>query len=392
VTALTWSAAADNQKLPASERAAARNALANSMTNFMRAARILVDQNVGAQLHKALTATQQGGTPKNPVTKPALIPTIRTEIGKEPFFTNESSLRLQQFFRYYEWAQTELATVLSEYYLLGGPCFLDTNVAGCPNPSKPDPLNAAVEVRKIRDNIALQARAMPASILNPGVFIDTSTNRMWAVEPQYRAGAQIPGLGIRCQAQAPISRECVAATLNSFPNPNQFGSVVPVSLPGVSGSAAWAVPAMAQLQNLLGRRGKEDPVAWLRKTFGISFDQRPGRFPGYNPDKLTHRISLWARDRFYISYTRRNIFQEWRMRPSADQLLLVPCQGGRCVRRLRNLQPMDLDEVTVANNCSDPGFLRPDLLTGRNCIGEPSTGGFILWLRDTTPPERAQYW
>jgi hypothetical protein len=398
VTALKWSTAAANQNLPASEREAARNALPNSMTNFMRAARNLVDQNVGAQLHKALTA-QQGGTAQNPATAPALIPTIRREIGKEPFFTNESSRRLQQFFRYYEWAQTELATILSEYYLLGGPCFLDTNVAGCPNPSKPDPLNAAAEVRRIQENIAAQARAMPPSILDPGAFIDTRTNLMWAVEPQYRPAALIPGLGIRCLAQAPISRECVSAVLNSYPNPNQFGNVVPLTLPGVSGSATWSVPAAKQLQNLLAQRGGgEDPVAWLKKTFGVNFEQRKvppssvDRFPGYNPDKLTHRIALWSRDRFQISYTRRHIFDEWQMTPAADLLLLVPCQGGRCLRRLRNLQPLDFDELEVAHGCQDPGFLRPDLLTGRRCIAEPSTGGFILWLRDTTPTERAQYW
>jgi hypothetical protein len=48
--------------------------------------------------------------------------------------------------------------------------------------------------------------------------------------------------------------------------------------------------------------------------------------------------------------------------------------------------------VTVANDCLESGFLRPDLLTGNRCIAEPSTGGFIFWLRDTTQTERAQYW
>ena len=399
VTALRWATAANNQNLSASERASASNALANSVTNFMRAARGMVDQNVAAQLNKALTA-QQGGTAQNPVTAPALIPTVRREIGKERFFTNESSRRLQQFFRYYEWAQTELATVLTEYYMLGGPCYLDSSVAGCASPPKPDPLNAQTEVKRIQDNIAAQARAMPASTLDAGAFIDTTTKFMWAVEPQYRAASQMPGFGYRCLAQAPISRDCVSAELTSFPNPNQFGNVVPVSLPGVSGYVPWSVPATGQLQNLLAQRGKgEDPVAWLRKTFGISFDQRKvpssygDRFPGYNPAKLTHRISLWARDGYQMSYSRSNVFSAWHIDLTAQQLLLVPCQGGQCVRAQRNLQPTDLDRVPVAHDCLEPAsFSRPDKLTGARCIAEPATGGFILWLRPTAPTELAQYW
>jgi hypothetical protein len=395
-----WAAKAENKDLPAEDRKEASDAFPNSMKTFMQSADNLVNHNVRNHLHEALITEQRGGTgtPQNPVEGPALIPAVRKEIGKERFFTNGSSRRLRQFFSYYEWAQTELATVMTEFYTAGGPTCV-TASTNC----KKDSGNAKLQVNTIKANIAAQERAMPKPI-DERVFIDTKTNLMWGVEPQYRPAAHIPGYGIICRAQAPISRDCVSAELTSFPNPNQFFTIVPPSLPGVvpastsnptgTGPVSWSVPAVAQLQNLLAQRGQgEDPVAWLKNTFGVSFDLRVGDPTGYRPDRLTHRISLWARDGFQWTYRRSNVFSKWHLNPTAQQLLLVPCQGGRCVRGGRNLGPLDLDQVSVAHDCLEPAsFLRPDKLTGRDCVAEPSTGGFILFLRGTTATERGQYW
>ncbi len=405
-TAAMWAAQAENEKLPAKQRAEARTSYPNSMDTFLSGvASTLVNGNVRNHLNDALITAQRSGTGDertDPIEGPALIPAVRMKIGKEPFFTNGSSRRLRQFFSYYEWAQTELATVMYEFNMAGGNCALKNSSNNC----TPDSGNAKLEVGKIQNNIAAQDRAMPRSSLDPGVFIDTKTNLMWGVNPQYRSAAQMPGFGIICKAQAPISRNCVSAVLASFPNPNQFGSIVPVSLPGLAasstsnptgtGSVNWSVPATGQLRNLFAARDRgEDPVAWLKKTLGVSFDEgvRGGRFPGYNPDKLTHRVSLWARDGFEWTISRRNVFSSWHLNPTAQQLLLVPCQGGRCVRAQRNLQPLDFDQVPVAHDCLEPASVsRPDKLTGKGCVAEPSTGGFILYLRDTTPTERGQYW
>jgi hypothetical protein len=54
---------------------------------------------------------------------------------------------------------------------------------------------------------------------------------------------------------------------------------------------------------------------------------------------------------------------------------------------------MNRNSKSVADNChEDYSFTPPDRVRGVGCTAEPSTGGFILFLRDTTPTERGQYW
>jgi hypothetical protein len=130
---LMWAGVVEDTKQTPEKRAAARTSLDNSTLQFLRGAQDL--QNEERQLNQALT-DEQTGTIKNPVGGPALIPAVRALVGNERFFTNESSEKIRGFFRYYEWAQTNLATVRTEFYLLGGECAKNRLEQAKPDPGQ----------------------------------------------------------------------------------------------------------------------------------------------------------------------------------------------------------------------------------------------------------------
>ena len=68
----------------------------------------------------------------------------------------DSSEKIRDFFRYYEWAQTELATVLTEYYMVGGDCALVKLTQGKENDCEPDRGSANDQVEQISADIGRQ--------------------------------------------------------------------------------------------------------------------------------------------------------------------------------------------------------------------------------------------
>ena len=112
---------ANDTSLSDTERQKARRSYHTARYEFIEQAKQLSPVGEGgaiAKLHQALVREQFAAGVK----RSALIPGIREELGKQRFFTNQSSKTIDAFFSYYESAQVALAAVLTEYYTLGGPC------------------------------------------------------------------------------------------------------------------------------------------------------------------------------------------------------------------------------------------------------------------------------
>jgi hypothetical protein len=291
---------------------------------------------LGLRLHTALARHQATRAPGG---APALLPGVRRTIGAERFFTHASSLRIREFFAFYEVNETRLAELLSEYHVLR------------------DELATATErVREIKsDFLPPQRRALPPRNLDRLVFIDTTSKLMWGVEPAPRSAAQIVGSGFsECSPSVLGARTCVLRSNAQF-----------------AGFSDWQMPTAKQATGLFAGLGDDDPIDWLKRV-GVHFD--PTRIPGkFRPQQ---DVALWVRDTFKRYGGSTGSIH-------AELLVLKPGPGYE-----KTLTPPTLHSQQIANGCVFGPVANPP-----KCSGPQATaGGFILWVRPTTSEERAQYW
>jgi hypothetical protein len=382
--ALEHAKKADNKALTDQERAKERRSFNSSMAEFLDDAHKLVQDNVAAKLNSALIDYQEEGDPRNPVKKPALLTQLRRRIAGEKFLTTEKSARIREFFRYYQWAQVRLATVLTEYYMLGGPCTWSPPANYCDKskPAEADPGRAEDRVAAIKANIELQrvAAGLPKKYLDEAplegrVFIDVKSNFMWGIEPTYRSSAQITrygsfrGCGVRKQ-DYPEGPTCRLDARDRFAGYD------------------WVVPSMAEAKTLFnGRDG--DPISWL-KTAGVTFNNRNGtRFPGYRPNQLSSQVALWMRDGWSLGVpSRSTIFDDY-TRDLDDVILELADRDGRPYGSPQEFQRPVGFFCPVHQSLSPyyPIYNAPDCKRPNE-----SVGGFILWVRSTTAADREDYY
>ena len=381
-SALEKAKMADNQQLTEQQREEMRIAFQTRMKEFLNGAKKLAEDRIAAKLNEALVDHQEVADLKNPEKRPALIPALRRTVAAERFLTAAVAQRMRAFFEYYEWWQTRLAAVLSEYYVLGGPCaWSDAWVS--PQKCKPDTVTAKDRISEIKSNIDAQRAlaGMPRKSLGQEpfqgrVFIDTKNDLMWDFEPTYRSSAKITQYGAfhECGMSVidyPHGPGCQLAAQDQF-----------------AGRADWFAPLKRQAKSLFdGQQG--DSIAWMR-SIGVTFNNTANtRFPGYGGAKLASRAALWLRDTWHIGPpTRPTIFDKYTRDLQADLLELSDRDGTP----YRNPQ---LNGRVVARECPVhqslipyyPIFSKPDC---RN--PDQSVGGFILWVRGVTAAERADYY
>ena len=309
-----------------------QRAVTAAVNEFVEDAKKL--RGVALELHSSLTQTQPEGAL-------ALLPGVRRKIGNERFFTANSSRRIRAFFAHYEWWQTRLAELLSEYHTLDG---------------APD--TALQRVREIRnDFLPVQRRALPTGNLSSQVFVDTKTKLMWGVAPLYRSAAQIPAYGFT---------ECGGANVLGIDRCSLNATA------NFAGYSNWRLPTEEQAMGLFSDRGGADPVDWLAGA-GVRFDGSPG----FNPAQLEQRISLWLRDKFLV--TKRGTLRPYKT-IDARVLVLKPGRGWE-----NDIKPPQTHSMGVAANCNNNNT--------SSCSGfNERGGGFFLWVRPTTPAELSQYW
>ena len=385
--ALEHAKKADNKALSEQERAKERRSFHSSMAEFLDAAHKLVRDNVIAKLNAALIDYQEEGDPRNPVKKPALLTQLRRKIAGEKFLTAEKSARIRQFFKYYEWAQVRLATVLTEYYMLGGPCTWSPPANYCDNPAppkapEPDLGRAEDRVSAIEANIELQRQAagLPKKYLDEAplrdrVFIDVKSNYMWGIEPVFRSSAQITrygnfrGCGVS-KRDYPESATCRLDAKDQFAGYN------------------WVVPSMAEARTLFaGSDG--NPISWLR-TAGVTFDNGNGwRFPGYRPKQLSSQVALWLRDGWSLGTPSRTTIFDSYTRDIDDVILELADRDGNPYGRPQETQRPAAFFCPVHQSLSPyyPIYNAPDCKRPNE-----SVGGFILWVRATTAADRTDYY
>jgi hypothetical protein len=372
------------------ERKAELRAFNTRRAEFITGAKKLVEDNVVAKLNDALTDHQEAGDQRNPEKKPALLPALRRRLAGERFLTAEVARRIRAFFEYYEWWQTRLAAVLSEYYMLGGPCLWATPgttlAEGCTRPPLPDSESARESVTAIKANIEKQRAiaGMPAKYLGEEpikgrAFIDPKSGYMWGVEPAYRGAAQITRTGnySGCGGSVinyPVSSNCQLAATNQF-----------------AGYSNWVVPDLNQALSLFdGQRGTAR--SWLEKV-GVTFDNTSTpngtRFPGYGGGFLSVRYGLLLRDGWTVGAPERpNIFSKYTRSIQGSVLALEYARGGPLNA------PESFHEV-IARTCPIHQSLIPyyPIHNAPDCNSpDSSSGGFILWIRGVTAQERLDYY
>jgi hypothetical protein len=379
--ALLHAKKADDKGLSAQQREGEETAFITAKAEFIDSAHELVKDKVAADLNTALINHQEAGTPTNPKRKAALLPQLRRDIAGERFLTPKSSATIREFFNYYEWWQVRLGAVLSEYYMLGGPCAWTSPPKGCKEPPKPDPVTVKERIEAIKDDIETQRRVagLPAKYLDQTpllgkVFIDTHSSLMWGIEPAFRTYARALEYGIfsGCGVQPHKYREGDTCNLDAH---NQF-----------AGYSNWGVPTLEYAQGLLARRGSANPIAWLT-TVDVTFNNPGGvRFPGY----VTSRpIYLWVRDGWTLSAPQRgSIFDKYTRTIYANMVMLATSVGN----------PLASPEViskAIGNMCAVHQSLSPyyPIYRKPECnIPGQSEGGFVLWVRFTSAAERKDYY
>jgi hypothetical protein len=136
------------------------------LRTFLERAKLLI--SLPKHLNRALTATPFEGNP-------SLLAGVRRKIGAERFFTSKSSERIRQFFRYYEWEETRLAIILSEFYNLEN-----------------RPAVAISTVKQIKDEyLPAQRKELPPRDLDKSVFIDTKSKLMWEIHPRFESAVGV---------------------------------------------------------------------------------------------------------------------------------------------------------------------------------------------------------
>jgi hypothetical protein len=384
-SALVHAKKADDKRLSTQERDQERTAFDSATAEFIDHAHKLVTDNVGANLNQALIdeqvippGTQGNPDPKNPLARPALLTALRRRITEERFLTARRSREIREFFEYYEWQQVRLATVLTEYYSLGGPCATATPPRSCADPPKPDPGRAKDHIDKIKAYVARQRElaGMPAKYLDQEplrgqVFIDTKSSVMWGIEPAFRTQAQITRYG--------IFSDC-GVTYNNGPDCHLDAGKV------FAGYSNWGVPSLGNAESLLAGRGSADPIAWL-KTVSVTFNNPGGlRFHGY----VTSRpVWLWLSDGWTVGRpSRSSVFDDYTRSIENRMLELGNLDGnthGTPLVRARVVA--HLCPVHQSLSPYYPIYARPDCRSP-----EDDGGSFIVWVRGITAADRKDYY
>jgi hypothetical protein len=367
----------------------AKNNLVQATSSFLTDARGLL---------KAPTAATTLNTALMDQTAPSkagLISDVRESIGNERFFTSKSSQQIRDFFQFYEWKQTELATVLSEYYLLGGDCaqkFSERNSTklltgtdwNCP-PLQP---TAKTDVDKIKKNIANQRTMLPPKDLNPYVFIDRDTHRMWRREPEVRGNPAILDGGLKC-ASVPRDQsyqKCGASLVNNERNFHDRTGLYPSPLwdiPGADDYRALFADTDRYVNAVNGTKVSAVPLERL-KQLGVS--PGAGFFQG-NPAGY-----LWLRGDFYVfgddkGYTTGTGFPNVQIKA----LLFELRPGGPTNPNSK--------EFLIGNRCYNPAGstwwqpVHPDCQTPFPNSGWNKFLAYIIWQRGPmSDAEGGDYW
>jgi hypothetical protein len=290
-------------------------------------------------LDKALRDVQTGTDDKgNTFKRPPLIPAVREQLGKEHFWTNESSQKLQSFFRYYEWTQTNLATVLTEFYKLGGNCALtfvnaDAHKNDLLTSKDCAPRNGPAEedVTKIQGNITQQRATLPPKVLDPRVFIDRNTKRMWLTDLTTRLPREIVtnrGLVVEsCPGPTPrLRKDPCRASL--YGNNYYFGIDSELGW-GFQNFPGWHIPTASDYQELFAGTGPDQPLARLN-SLGVRQNGGPITWPYF-----------WLAGSFYVEMDGGRLSTRGLNRVEADVFKLVPGAKGPETQR-----------VTVGKGCN----------------------------------------
>jgi hypothetical protein len=374
--------------------------------NFVVSATGLDDSSgsVADRLNKVLAVQIPGGAEP-------LITGFRNKVARDTrFFTNASSQEIDHFFDFYKEYQVRAAMLLSEINTYSGK--LDT---------------AKQTVEQVDDDFLPQQRKlMPKYDLNPGVFIDCGPANcdkpgdsigkpfMWRIEPQFAAGSDIRllipgqpppdcfagcswgGSGFYCdKPTAPnffnmkfnkLIDDCELGHLVAPQTGPGFDNHLPPALQGTGNQGAndWVIPAWNMQEDLITSVKGQAPIDFLKKR-GVTFNQTCSkgkcRFPSYpcqadgcDPgNALTHPIALWTRNTFDMKkYNSAGTFQG-----NFDRMKIYS--------RLYVLGPNNYDRMQVADCNLNP---HPTSCKDRSY----NTGGFILWVRNTTAQERGWYW
>jgi hypothetical protein len=364
---LKWARARDDAKLSDSKRDEARASLINATLTFLRGAQGLVDGNVAAQLDKALRDRQEGGAVTNPVRGPALIPAVREEVAKGHFFTSDSSEKIRDFFRYYEWAQTELATVLTEYYMVGGDCALVKLTQGKENDCEPDRGSANDQVEQISADIGRQRATLPPK-LEARVAIDRTNRRLWALDPTVRTNPQILSAGLVYQESGTLygpSRYLLrdrASSLWELDRQLGWG--------GTCCERNWQFPTAADYQSLFAGPGPGNGPLERLNSLGVRYNGQP----------LKGNSLLWLAGDFYARINGGWIAGESRV----ESVLYRLPDGGK---------PAETQRYTLGKPCSDWGRPSVPYVTPTCSWKWNGLEGYVLWYRGGVPDAvGAKYW
>jgi hypothetical protein len=337
--------------------------------------------NAGEQKPTAITYLNTQLTDQaTPTRVSGLISDVRESIGNERFFTDQSSQRIRSFFQYYAWWQVELATVLSEYYLLGGDCAFDWQKLHpgqvlTSNNCKPLQDPAAKDAKTIKENIEKQGATLPPKDLDPRVFIDRTSKLMWLREPTVRGASEILSDGTHLDCGILSWKDCSAYLVNTE---REFQGL------GVRGK--WDIPTADLYRDLFagdaaGLKPSDplNPKATLNpgvpldrlKLLGVS--PKAGFFQG-NPAGY-----LWLRggfnaQRYKIGTAPPHIFYDY----EADLFELKP--GG----------PTDPNQKTfrVGQKCSSPASIFP----AERCAHYENFAAYIIWHHPMDADEGGNYW
>jgi hypothetical protein len=371
-TTLEHAKQADNKGLSEQQREDETTAFGTRKAEFIKGAEKLVNDRIAAKLNTALIDHQEAGDPQNPGSRLALLPQLRRNIAGERFLTAKKSAQIRDFFKYYSWWQVRLAAVLSEYYMLGGPCATATPPNTCDKPPKPDPRSAKKRVEEIAANIEKQRQVagLPAKYLDEApldkkVFIDTKTGMMWGTNPGFVSSKDIVGYGTwsGCSSTEGFRPNCELQVTEHFAG---YRGTPPQC---AQDSTCWRAPQPAEAQGLFDDH-HGIAVKWLEENADVSFDGYGGTA------RLKWRVALWLRNLWAVNLTHTQL--------SATMVALEDSlksqQEGRGVKYK---DPRTVHAV-VGTHCN---------LDRRSC-GQPdgTVGGFILWVRGTTAAERADYY
>jgi hypothetical protein len=375
---LKWARVKDDPAETEQVREQARTDFKVALRDFLRATTLLKDEQAAATLDNDLLDKQVGTVPNpnggtNTVTGPALIPAVRQQVGSEHFFTSKSSNEIRGFFQYYAWAEAQLATVLTEYYMLGGDCGLTKPLNEC------DPARgvAATQIERIETNITNQRAALPPKILDPSVFIDRNTHNVWTTKVHARWSPEILGGGLRfvdtgsgCAVRE-FSGHCtrqwsLVDNTRAFPDLDQA-----LGIP----QGPWGFPTAADYQGLFGGPNPpgEPTILGLLKSLGVNYQAGP-----QPPAALAGPAYFWLRDDFYSD--------DPSDKPEFLEAALYDVPNGATKPKVKFVR---LGERSCG--MSRPQIYLPPIVYP-HCERNNSVGAYILYYRGLNAAQGGAYW